>query len=103
MISFPQNKGDGKKIPSYLLPPFIFFQMLSIYVVLVLVLLVLTKADNKSINYIRGEKVNPAYRIVTANNHADPKNEILEFQTVKRHPGSKPAQEGAGIKRPAWF
>ncbi len=69
----------------------VFFQMLSLRVVIIFVLFVLIKAENKNGSYIRGEKVNPAYRIVSGNNHVDPKNEILEFQTVKRLSGSKPA------------
>ena len=81
----------------------VFFQMLSIRVVTIFVLLVLISAESKNGSYIRGEKVNPAYRIVNGNNHVDPKNEILEFQMVKRLSGSKPAQEGAGFRRTAWF
>lgn len=77
--------------------------MLSIRVVLLLVVVVFTKAENKNNNYIRGEKVNPAYRIVSENNHGDRKNEILEFQTVRRLSGSHPIQEGTGFKRTAWF
>jgi len=83
--------------------------MMSIRVVLLLVvLIVLTKAENKSGNYIRGEKVNPASRIINGGNnniHTDPqkKDDVLEFQMVKRLSGSKPLQEGAGFKRAAWF
>ena len=100
----PDRTSKRKKIPSCYTPRLLFFfQMLSIRVVILFVLLVLTKAENKNGSYIRGEKVNPAYRIVNGNNPVDPKNEILEFQSVKRLSGSKPAQEGAGFRRTAWF
>lgn len=80
--------------------------MFSIRLALLLVLLVLTQAESKkNNNYIRGEKVNPASRIVNGGSHEgiDNKNDLLEFQTVTRLSGSQPAQDGAKFKKTQWF
>mmetsp|Transcript_47821 Transcript_47821/g.133183 ORF Transcript_47821/g.133183 Transcript_47821/m.133183 type:complete len:80 (-) Transcript_47821:262-501(-) len=79
--------------------------MFSIRLVLILSLLVLTQAETNKNNYIRGERVNPASRIVNGKNHegGDSNNDLLEFQMVKRVSGSKPAQDEAKFKGGHWF
>lgn len=84
-----------------------FSSMFNVRLVLLVVLLVHVQADSRNNNYIRGEKVNPASRIVNGKNHEAPEknasNDLLEFQTVTRLPGSQPAQDGPRYKRAQWF
>lgn len=111
-----RRKRNEKDTKSQLRPRLL--QMLSIRTIFLLALFLFatrtTVADEQQNKhqYIRGEKVNPASRAVNTNekknNHAsDPtsKNDVLEFQAMKRLSGSKPAQEeGARFKqRTTWF
>ena len=87
--------------PPHLLP--LQPSMFSIRLALLLVLLVLTQADSNKNNYIRGEKVNPASRIVNGKHDTShTKNDLLEFVTVTRLTGSKPVQDGAKFKKTQW-
>jgi hypothetical protein len=78
--------------------------MLNIRLVLFLIFLVLIQAEAN--NYIRGEKLNPASRIVSGtsnNNGSEPTVEKNnEFQAVKRR--SKPVQGASPGRnqRPQW-
>ena len=105
-IFSPTEKGKKRYRDSTPLSAF-FSSMFNVRLVLLLVLLVHVQADSRNNNYIRGEKVNPASRIVNGKNHEAPdrnaSNDILEFQTVTRLPGSQPAQDGPRIKRAQWF
>jgi hypothetical protein len=83
--------------------------MLNIRLVLFLIFFVLIQAEANK--YIRGEKLNPAFRIVTgkSNNHGseppiEKNNDTIEFQSVKRLSGSKPVQGASpgGNQRRQW-
>ena len=79
--------------------------MLSIRLVLCVILLLFVQAE--SYNYIRGEKVNPAgaSRIVLSSSQQQQqsnKDEILEFQSVKKVSGSKPVQDTSPKRRRGW-
>jgi hypothetical protein len=83
--------------------------MLNIRLLLFLIFLVLIQAEAN--NYIRGEKLNPASRIVSGtsnNNGSEPtiekNNDTIEFLAVERLSGSKPVQGASpgGNQRPQW-
>jgi len=78
--------------------------MLIIRLVLIFTIsLVLVQAEPN--NYIRGEKVNPASRIINngksqhVSETVDKENDIIEFHSLTRFSGSKPVQEGLQYRK----
>jgi hypothetical protein len=58
-------------------------------------------------NYIRGERVNPAFRIINGKStpgseSTEKNNDILEFHSVKRVSGSKPVQDVPKYRKAQW-
>jgi len=75
--------------------------MLNLRLVLCLVFLALAEANNS--NYIRGEKVNPASRVINEKSDVGARNDILEFRKVERLTGSKPVQNTQRSPKTHWF